>query len=252
MKDRVRCVPRKAILGALLSLTGASPAVLAAPPRDNWRGDPRLELSPQVGSGSLSSGEAVRHATGYGLGMSVPLDLPWLSQFGVVFSPRIDLSNVVVSAEKSREMVKSVLTYDNRILTGGFTVSRASLAPSRIGDGLYASAGAGRAFTKLTADESAPRTFKQSLYGGISGSYLTGEVGTWIALKEDFGLSLAVVGSTYQADQSRAKGTFEGEELAPDDSLFLVTGSNDGASSGLPARIRMTTYTAKLGLLFQF
>jgi hypothetical protein len=60
------------------------------------------------------------------------------------------------------------------------------------------------------------------------------------------------VGSSYIADQSQASGTFQGEVLAPDDSLSLVSGSQDGSSAGLAKTLTIDTYSAKVGVFFQF
>lgn len=212
----------------------------------------RIELSPQVGSGRLSSGESVRHTTGYGVSLSRDLSFPWLRETGLRVSPKIELANLVVSAQSTRSGTKSVLTYDNRMITGGITLSRETKLPFPGLEFPYASLSAGRAFSKVTVDESASRTFRQSLYSGISGTYWSGEIGSWIPLKPDFGVSLALVGSSYKADQSQASGTFQGEVLAPDESLSLVSGSQDGASSGLAPTLTIDTYSAKVGVFFQF
>jgi hypothetical protein len=164
----------------------------------------------------------------------------------------MELSNLVVSAQISKDGTKNVLTYDNRIISGGITLSREARLPIPGLQYPYISLSGGRAFSKVTRDESASRTFRQSLFSGISGIQWSGEIGSWIPLKPDFGLSLALIGSSYQADQSRASGTFQGEVLAADDSLSLVTGSQDGPSSGLASTLTIDTYSAKVGVFFQF
>jgi hypothetical protein len=212
----------------------------------------RVELSPQVGSGRLSSGEAVRHTTGYGVSISHDLTWSWLREAGIKLSPKAEVTNSVLSAQRSRNETKSVLTYDNRIISGGLTISPLVKAPIPGLEFPYASLAIGRGFSKVTIDESASRTFRQSLYAGISGTFWSAEIGSWIPLKPDFGLSLGLVGSSYTADQSRASGTFQGEVLAPDESMSLVSGSQDGSSSGLAKTLTIDTYSAKVGVFFQF
>jgi hypothetical protein len=244
-------------------LLGLGPAVfflLAQPAGQIWAATEigpskaafRVELSPQVGSGRLSSGESVRHTTGYGVSISHDMTWSWLRDVGIKVSPKAELTNSVLSALRSRSDTKSVLTYDNRMISGGVTVSPVTKLPIPGFEFPYASLAAGRGFSKVTIDESASRTFRQSLYSGISGTFWSGEIGSWIPLKPDFGLSLALVGSSYIADQSQASGTFQGEVLAPDDSLSLVSGSQDGSSAGLAKTLTIDTYSAKVGVFFQF
>jgi hypothetical protein len=231
-----------------LIATSSSYAASTEKPSTNLR----VELNPQVGTGTMSSGAKVRHATGYGLALTKPLQNPWLASKGLALSPKIEISSLVVSAQEASPNLKRVSTYDHRIISGGLILSRNVLVHTQPWDGIYASASYGRGFSKLTLDESAPRTFKQSSFSGISGTQWSGELGTWIPLKVDFGLSVALVGSTYKADQTKATGTFEGEELAADDSLYLVSGSRNGTAAGLDPQVSMTTYAAKVGVVLDF
>lgn len=212
----------------------------------------RLELNPQVGTGSMTSGDRIRHITGYGVAITKPWNFPWLTHKGLRLSPKIALENNIVNAQNTADGTKRISTYDNRVLSLGMTLGRFRESFTQPWDGLFVTAQVGRGLSKLTLDESTRRTFRQSQFSGITGTQWAFEVGSYFPLKEDFGISAAFVASKYRAEAQRARGTFEGEELAEDESLSLVSGFNTAQEAGLSPQVDINSYGAKLGIVFDF
>jgi hypothetical protein len=212
----------------------------------------RIELSPQVGAGSMTSGERVRHTSGYGLTIGKPWQTSWLARERLQVVPKIEFLSLIINSQGDAGDVKRISTYDHRIIAVGVSLNRQVDHFNRFWDGLFLGFSYGKGFSKLTINESTARTFRQSQFSGISGTHIAAEVGTFLPLKQDFGLSFGLFTNHFQAQQSGAKGTFQGEELGSDDSLSLVSGTNTAEGAGLKAKVGMSSYGAKLGIVFDF
>ena len=117
---------------------------------------------------------------------------------------------------------------------------------------LMVSAVAGRGYSKLAVDESTDRTYKQNLFGDISGNYFGSEIGGWVPLQGNFGINLAVLSSVYKVDQSNAAGTYEGDEVDADGNLSLVEGRYGEGDGDLAKQVTMRTLAVKVGLALGF
>lgn len=207
----------------------------------------QIGFGPHVGGGVLSNGATVRHTSGY----SLAVERHWaLGTSGLSIGPRFEIANTFVSSRAKDGGTKSVATYDNRFVAAGLTLSQSVGNDRTFAQGAYLSAVAGRGYSKLQVDESTARTFKQNLFGQIAGNYAAAEVGSWVPLKGDFGLNIAIMTTQYQADQSGATGTFEGDEIGPNGELSLTEGAH--STGTLDSRLTMRTVAAKIGLALGF
>lgn len=232
----------------LAKLVGSLAAALTlSAPAYGYVSTYQVGFGPHIGSGSISNGANVRNASGY----SLSLERHWpLGTSGIAIGPRFEVSNSFLSTREKADGLKSAATYDNRFVAAGVTLSHSVGNDHTFAQGAYLSAVVGRGYTKLTVDESTDRTYKQNLFGKISGNYAAGELGGWIPLKGNFGLNIAFMGSMYRADQSDATGTYEGDEIAADGTLSLVQGGYEAGE--LDRQVTIRTYAAKVGLALGF
>src|SRR5690606_7678904 len=124
-------------LGILFILTAlaATPGLAA--------GDYHLSFGPHIGGGNTSSGESVRHSSGYVLSLERGWQLSDRWQLG----PRFELGNNFVNTRATEGETRTVATYDNRIVAAGLSLSTAIGAD--LNQRLYLSTVAGRGFSKL-------------------------------------------------------------------------------------------------------
>lgn len=216
-----------------------------------YTSDYHLNFGPFVGGGDISDGASVRHTSGY----TLAVERNWtIGSGGLSVGPRIEASNGFVSTRSKDDTtgVTSVATYDNRIFAAGVRVSQSVGAPHTFAQGIYMTAVAGKAYSKLAVDDTGANMYKQRTYGNISGNYFGSELGGWIPLRENFGINLAVMANTYRADQSKVTGSFEGE-IPDEGGLTLTRGSYDGTSaSELDDSVVMKTLAGRIGLSLGF
>jgi hypothetical protein len=216
-----------------------------------YTSDYHLNFGPYVGGGDISDGATVRHTSGY----TLAVERNWaVGTSGLSVGPRIEVSNGFVNTRNkdAASGVTSVATYDNRIFAAGVRVSQNVGAPHTFAQGIYLTAVAGKAYSKLAIDDTGADSFIQRSYGNISGNFFGSELGGWIPLKDNFGINLAVLGSSYRANQSDATGSFEGE-VQNDNGLSLTSGSYDGtADNKLADSVVMKTVAGRIGLSLGF
>ena len=212
--------------------------------------DYQVDFGPWVGSGSMSGGAKVTSTSGYSLAVARGFKV---TDGGLTIGPRVEFSNGFLSAHSGADNGHGLTsTYDNRIFAGGVTISHPLGNAGTFAQGLYLNAMAGKAYSKLTVDDSADRTYLQNLYGNINGNYFAGELGAWIPIKGNFGVNLAFLASSYAADQAGRTGTYDGNKLNPDGSLALTTGAYGKGGGTLPDRVTLRTYAAKVGVALGF
>ncbi len=208
----------------------------------------QLGFGPYVGGGDISTGAKVRTTSGYALS----IERNWALSENIALGPRFEFANAFVNTRQEDSGGKTIATYDNRIIAAGFRLSRNVGNDHTFAQGVYLTGVAGKGYSKLSIDESTERSYRQSLHGNISGNYFGGELGSWVPLKGSFGINVAALGSIYEADQSKAPGTFEGDEIGPEGNLQLTKGEYDQDDGTLEDRVVMKTYAVKVGLSLGF
>lgn len=208
--------------------------------------DYQIGFGPHVGGGSASNGDKVRHTSGY----SLSVERNWQLGEQLFIGPRFEVTNTFVNMRGEQGDATNVSTYDNRIVAAGLRVGQSVGNDHTFAQGAYLTAVYGRGYSKLAVDETTDLTYKQSLYGNISGDYFGGELGGWVPLKGNFGLNLALVGSVYRANQEDATGTYEGDGVDENGQLYLTQGQYDAGE--LDSRIVMRTVAVKIGLSLGF
>jgi hypothetical protein len=205
-------------------------------------------FGPYIGGGQMSNGARVRHTSGY----TLSIERNFAVGGGFTLGPRVEVGNGFVNARASGDGETDVATYDNRIVAGGVRLAHPIGNALTFAQSAYLTAVVGRGYSKLSIDETTDRTYKQSLYGGINGTYLGSELGVWVPLKGSFGLNLAALASSYTADQSEVGGTYQGDEIGADGSLSLVEGTWSPEDGTLDDQVTMRTVAMKVGLSLGF
>jgi hypothetical protein len=214
----------------------------------NGVGEFVVGFGPYIGGGQMSNGAKVRHTSGY----VMSLERNFAIGRSFTLGPRVEVGNGFVNARASGDGETDVATYDNRIVAGGVRLARSVGTSRTFAQSAYMTAVVGRGYSKLSIDETTDRTYKQSLYGGINGTYVGTELGAWIPLKGSFGLNLAALASSYTADQSEVGGTYQGDEIGDDGSLSLVEGTWAPEDGSLDDQVTMRTFALKVGLSLGF
>lgn len=214
--------------------------------------DPDLIVAfgPFVGGGRTDAGGRVRHASGYNLAIERPFNI---GSKGLSFGPRLELGNSFINTKDKIAGNSLIATYDSRLLGAGIVVSQTLGTPTSVAQRVYVAASAGKAYSKISIDESNERIYRQSELDNINGSWYQGEIGAFMPLRGNFGVSLALLGNRLTVDQTTARGTFEGDEISDDGSLTLISGNFDNARERkLSAQAAFDTAALRLGLSLGF
>lgn len=206
----------------------------------------QVGFGPFVGGGNASAGTTLRHTNGYMLSV----ERTWELSPGLSLGPRFEFTNAFQSTKSDEDGFSRIGTYDTRIFAAGVSLAKlvgvGAQAPA-----IYGTIVGGRGYSKLVVDESSASASRESLYSNIDGNYFGAETGAWIPLRGSFGINLALLGNVYDADQSQATGTYEGEELV-NGSLSLTQGSRRAGDGSLPDRVTLRSLSAKVALAFGF
>jgi hypothetical protein len=243
---------------ALLAATTAGTALAQDDDRADVRGslevarepDFVVAFGPFVGGGRTDAGSRVRHASGYSLAVERPFAI---GSAGLTIGPRLELGNSFINTKDKVAAVTAVSTYDTRLLGAGVTLSQKVGTPTSLAQKVYLAATAGKGYSKITLDETSETAYRQSELENMSGNWFQGELGTFMPLKGALGVSLALIGSRLEIDQSAAHGTFRGDEVQEDGSLALVSGSVDNErEKKLAEKASFDTLALRLGLSIGF
>lgn len=210
----------------------------------------QMNFGPFVGAGTTSSQGRVRSANGYELALS----RQWRAAWGIDVGPRLVLINSFVNARAKEPGMTAVASYDIRMLGAGLGLSRAldSSIPALAPKLLFANFEGGRAYAKLTVDQSRDDSFRQNQLTGIDGDWLAVELGTFVPLRSGFGVNFSGIATRQELDQSRAAGTYEGEQQNSDGALALTSGTTSAEGSALAAEARLDIIALKIGLHLKF
>ncbi len=229
-----------------LIATLAAAGCLLAQPAFGYVSGYQVGLGPYVGGGTVTGNARVRHTSGY----FVAVEQHWQLAPSLYLGPRFEIANGFVNTKAKTGDVSAISTYDNRIFSGGLRLSRTVGNPYTLAQGAYLTAMVGQAYTKLSVDEASRSTFRQNLYGNISGPYASSELGGWIPLRGTFGINLALLGSIYRADQSKASGSFQGDDVGPGGELTLTQGPAE--AEDLANSVTIRTVAMKVGVSIGF
>jgi hypothetical protein len=203
-----------------------------------------LEFGPYVGSGNTSNQATVRHASGY----AFSLDRNFSIGAGLTLGPRIEFVNGFMTTRTEDSSTKRINSFDHRILAAGFKLGQTVGANHTFIQGAYLNAVFGRGTSTLTVSESAEKTFVLHNYENISGSYAAGEIGAWIPIKGTLGINVAYLTSVYEANQSAATGTSEGDVIDDEGKFFELRETVAADQNGLDDRIVLKSRAIKIGL----
>jgi len=214
-----------------------------------YTSDYQLNFGPYVGGGDISNGGRVRQTSGY----TLAVERNWTFRAGeLAIGPRLEFTNGFVNSKTNNNELKSVATYDNRIVAAGFRISHAVGNSGTFAQGLYLTAVAGKGYSKLSIDDTGDRVFIQRTYGNISGNFLGTEFGGWIPLKENFGVNIAFTANSFSANQENVSFTYE-SEVPSESGLGLTSGSGkDSNQNTLEDKVTMKTYAGRIGLSLGF
>ena len=212
--------------------------------------DVLVGFGPFVGGGRTDAGGRVRHASGYNLVIERPFVL---GPLGFSIGPRIELCNSFINTKDKIAGNSLIATYDSRLLGAGIIASKTMGSTMTLAQRLYFAAMTGKAYTKISMDESNDKIYRQSELDNVNGHWFQGELGAFMPLKGSLGVSLALLGNRLTVDQASARGTYEGDAIADDGSLTLISGNVDNArDKKLSDRAAFDTLGLRLGLMIGF
>lgn len=207
-------------------------------------GQYQLGFGPFVGSGDISTGAKVRHTSGY----TLSVERPWQVAEMLSMGPRVEVSNAFVNTLAGVQDTTVIGTYDNRIVAAGLTLHLKIGNDQAAVQALYATALAGRGYSKLSVDESTAQSSQHSLYSNMSGNWFGGELGIWLPLRGSFGINVAVISNRYQLDQSQACGTYNGDQVDDTGGLSLTQGAFTCGEAPLARNATLRTVAGKISL----
>lgn len=209
-----------------------------------------LALGPFFGGGFTDSKATMRHNTGY----TISLERNWpLGLAGLHLGPRLEFSNNFINTKQQTGDVKSISIYDNRLIGAGIIVRQSTTSAESWLSRLYASLIVGKAYSKILIDESGTRFFRQSEFERLNGTWLQSEIGGAFPLRGSLALNIGIIANRLLIDQSAAIGRYEGDSIAADGSMSLISGNLDNSQQQILAnRARFDSLALRLGLAIGF
>lgn len=209
-----------------------------------------LALGPFLGGGYTDSNARIRHTTGY----TVALErTSLLSDRGLSLGPRLELGNSFINTKESLGELRASSLYDNRLIGAGVVVRQLQLPSYHWFPPIYVSFMLGKAYSKILRDESGTRSFRQSEFEQLNGSWFQGELGASLPMQGKLAVNFALLGHRLIIDQSAAIGRYSGDAISADGSMSLLAGSLDNSKQKiLPDRVRFDNLGLRLGLAVAF
>lgn len=234
IQERLRMLYCLAVVAVLIALVVA-PAAFAAVD---------VGASTSFGAGQQSTGDRIRHATGF----TVHADQAFTTAARTTIGPRLEMTNLVNSSSFGTTSVNAL--YDHRLIGVGVVASRyqGNLSFDESAAWFGAATG-GMAWTKMTLDESSPASFRESSFTGIQGTYVSGIFGYRQPLRPRVSLLFGIQGTMINLNQDVA-GKGEREDVV--DGAFLTAPTERKISEGLPKHLIQKNLAAKLGFNFSF
>jgi outer membrane autotransporter protein len=224
--------------------------LLMSAPAAAYTPDYNVTLSPYIGTGSQSNGASVRHSSG----VRVTAGRRFVfSKRNFTVGPHFEIGNGIFSAKRATHSNQTAISnYDNRFFLAGLHLGKLYGDITNLPNEVFFRAAAGYAESKLSEDESGENIFIQKDYHKIRGKYFSTEIGTAIQLQRNFHLNASLVGQLYQADQSDAKGTVEGDTADSTGAYSLSEEEKAEYATGLDDEMVQRTLAASIGLSLGF
>jgi len=209
----------------------------------------QVTLGPSVGRGLSSDGAEVEQVAGYTIGLEKLIRTSSI----LSVAPRIEATNSIMSTRRSLADGTELNTnYDHRIIAVGATFRRDAGTPRTFAQGVYLSLLAGRSFSRASLEATADTAFESTNLRKINGDWFSGEIGTWIPLRENFGINAGIQSTINYLDQGSASGTLSRRATDGNGGVFSLNRSANAEESGIPDRVVQKTNAIKLGLVLGF
>jgi hypothetical protein len=201
-----------------------------------------ISLNPYLGTGSVSDGSTVRSATGLRASISRSFSV----SERLSLAPKVEVGNNYINTKDSKDDHRILSTYDNRYLVGGAQLGVLVGSIGKMKKEVYTSFAGGRAISKLNQDESGSDYFARKEYSGISGRYLTAEVGANIQVKRDISFNVALLHAAYHANAEKSVRNASGEVAMSGGKTFSL--SDENSANRVPDHFVQKLYFVTFGL----
>lgn len=209
-----------------------------------------VTLAPYIGTGSQSNGASVRHSSGVRVTGGRHFVF---SKYNLVFGPQVEVGNGIVSSKRdTKNHQKAISNYDNRYALAGLHFGKLYGDITNLPNEVFINVVAGYAESKLSEDESGDNIFIQKDYHKIHGQYFSTEIGTAIQLQRNFHIHATVVGQLYNADQSKAQGSIDGDTADSTGAYSLTQSEKEKYADGLDHELVQRTLAGSVGLSLGF